>query len=328
MPRIIGGTTSEGSRWPWMASLVMKNASAAEGLFCGASLIAKDWVLTAAHCVIDQPTAAFDVVINQAQLDADTGERIAVERIVLHPLYNDSTLDNDLALIKLKSSSKTQPIQLVAPYSNQDTPNKSALALGWGATHSTKPLFPPNLHQVELPLISNSACSAGMHEMINDNMLCAGDGSGLRDTCSGDSGGPLIVFDTESNSWRQAGITSWGYGCANIGSYGIYTRAKNYAAFISSQICSVPEVPISTSLKLTINANIATLNWNSESSAAGYRLNYAPYPDAQAIYSMDMNLLTNFSAELASGSAYYVAITSYKNNCLSAYSNIEHFVIP
>lgn len=81
-------------------------------MFCGASLIAKDWVLTAGHCVVDQSPANFDIIINQAQLDADTGERIAVERIVLHPQYNNITLANDLALIKLKSASQIQPIQL------------------------------------------------------------------------------------------------------------------------------------------------------------------------------------------------------------------------
>jgi len=328
MSRIIGGTTSEGNRWPWMAGLVTKNSPATEGLFCGASLIAKDWVLTAGHCVFDQSPGTFEVVINQAQLDANTGERSAVERIVIHPLYDNSTLDNDLALIKLKSASQVQPIQLVAPYSNQDIPNKPAIALGWGAVHPSKALFPLDLRQADLPLISNSACSASMNEPISDNLLCAGDGLGLRDTCSGDSGGPLIVFDTESHSWRQAGITSWGFGCAKVESYGVYTRLKNYAVFISNQICSAQEAPISSSLKLNINANIVSLNWTSASSTEGYRLNYAPYPNAQHIDSADMNLLTDFSAELASGSAYYVAITSYKNNCLSDYSNIEHFVIP
>jgi hypothetical protein len=73
---------------------------------------------------------------------------------------------------------------------------------------------------------------------------------------------------------------------------------------------------------------VVGLDWNSESGMASYRLNYAPYPDAQYIASMDMNLLSHFSADLVSGSAYYVAITSYNNNCLSDYSNIEHFVIP
>jgi len=325
--RIIGGTTSQADKWPWMAGLVSKNALAAS-VFCGASLIAKDWVLTAGHCVSGQPAFSLDVIINHAQLDATNGERIAVERIVIHPLYNPLTLDNDLALVKLKSSAQTAPVQLLAPYSTQDSPSKPAFALGWGAVVASGDLFPWDLRQVTLPLVSNSTCSFSMGEGISDDMLCAGDGSGLRDTCSGDSGGPLIVFDTESRTWRQAGITSWGAGCARAGSYGVYTRVKNYAAFISSQICSSQEVPVATSLKLDINANIISAQWDLDSNVDGYRLNYAPYPDAQAIYSLDMNLLTDFSAELAFGSAYYVAITSYKNNCLSSYSNIEHFILP
>ncbi|SCN47621.1 trypsin domain lipoprotein [methanotrophic endosymbiont of Bathymodiolus azoricus (Menez Gwen)] len=219
-------------------------------------------------------------------------------------------------------------IQLVAPYSNQDAPGKPAFALGWGAVISSGDLFPLDLRQVVLPLVSNTTCSFSMNEDISDDMLCAGDGLGLRDTCSGDSGGPLIVFDSESHTWRQAGITSWGNGCAEFGTYGVYTRTKNYAEFISSQICSAQEIPVSPSLRLNINANIVSLDWLNENGTEGYRLNYAPYPDAQYIASMDMNLLTHFSAGLVSGSAYYVAITSYNNNCLSDYSNIEHFVIP
>ena len=157
-----------------------------------------------------------------------------------HPLL-------DLALIKLKPASQIQPIQLVAPYSNQDAPGKPAFALGWGAVISSGDLFPLDLRQVLLPLVSNSTCSFSMNEVISGDMLCAGDGLGLRDSCSGDSGGPLIVFDSESHTWRQAGITSWGNGCAEFGTYGVYTRTKNYAEFISSQICSVQEIPASPS---------------------------------------------------------------------------------
>ncbi|MDF1584662.1 MAG: serine protease [Methyloprofundus sp.] len=329
VPRIIGGTTSTANAWPWMAGLVPKQQPAFS-VFCGASLIAKDWLLTAGHCVAERAPGDIDVIINQAQLDAADGERIAVERIVLHPLYDALTLENDLALVKLRSSAQALPIQLLAPHSNQDASGKLAMALGWGIAIADDdfPVFPLDLRQVALPLISNAVCAARMGEGVSADMLCAGDGLGLRDTCSGDSGGPLIVFDTESRSWRQVGITSWGFGCAQFGTYGVYTRIKHYAAFISSAICSVSDVPVSTSLKLNINANIVSLNWNGDDSADGYRLNYAPYPDAQAIDSMDLNLLTDFSAELPSGSAFYVAITSYKNNCLSDYSNIEHFVMP
>ncbi len=79
--------------------------------------------------------------------------------------------------------------------------------------------------------------------------------------------------------------------------------------------------------KLNIDGNIATANWNALNDVSGYRLTYAPYPDAHTLYSIDLNHATVFSVKLGSGSAYYVAISSYNNNCISDYSNIEHFTI-
>lgn len=324
--RIIGGRPANPNAWPWMSGLVYKHDSISDGLFCGASLIAKDWILTAAHCVINKSNLSFDVFINQAQLDSDAGERLAVNYIISHPLFDNFSLENDLALIKLASPSLIQPIQVLPPFTSQDGVTKSAIALGWGTTSSPSIQYPLDLQQVDLPIISNSLCATSMDD-ITDDMLCAGDGLGRKDTCLGDSGGPLVVFDTESGTWRLAGITSWGFGCAEPGFYGVYTRLKNYASFISDHICTANESPPPVSLKLDIDGNIASADWNALSDVTGYRLNYAPYPEAQTINSIDMNHATDFSIKLGTGSAYYVAISSYNGNCLSHYSNIEHFII-
>ncbi len=324
--RIIGGKPAAPSAWPWMTGLVHKHPSINNDLFCGASLIAKNWVLTAAHCVINKSTASFDVIINQVNLDSLPSERLTVERMIIHPLFDNFSLKNDLALIKLKSSSNTQSILVLPPFSFQDKAGKSAIALGWGTTSSNSLEYTTELQQVSLPLINNALCKSSMHN-ITDDMLCAGDGLGHKDTCSGDSGGPLIVFDDESQTWRQAGITSWGFKCAAAGSYGVYTRLKNYASFISEHICSEEAALPIVSLKLHIDGNIASAQWNTLNNISGYRLNYAPYPDALTIYNIDMNNSHDLSVDLGTGSAYYVAISSYRNNCLSDYSNIEHFII-
>lgn len=323
--RIIGGERADSNDWPWVAGLVINHSSSTE-VFCGASLIDKDWVLTAAHCVINIKSSSFDVIVNKPRLNQEGGERLSVDYVVLHPEYNDLTLDNDLALIKLSSPSNIPPINILAPFTSQDSAGKSAIALGWGAT-STEPItYPLDLQQVDLPLISNPRCSASMG-IITDDMLCAGNGQGDKDTCFGDSGGPLIIFDTESNSWRQAGITSWGFDCAEKNSFGVYTRLKNYAGFISEHICTAHETPTMTLLDLNVDGNLVTASWNPVNNITGYRLNYAPYPEAQTISSIDMNSATSFSIELGTGFAFYVAITSYNMNCLSDYSNIEYFII-
>ncbi|MBT3812914.1 MAG: serine protease [Gammaproteobacteria bacterium] len=325
MARIIGGKQASSTAWPSMAGLADKHSI----VFCGASLIGKDWVLTAAHCVYEMDISDFDVFINQPNLERQSAnsEFIPVESVLLHPNYNNETLENDLALIKLATSSRKPPIHVLAPFTAQDNAGKLAIALGWGSTTTEQSApYPVNLQQVDLPLIDNRQCEAAMGPLTED-MLCAGDGLGERDTCFGDSGGPLTVFDTESKTWRQAGITSWGFDCAVLGTYGVYTRLKNYAQFISTNICSAAETPAPVSLNLEVNGNRVTASWNALDNASGYRLNYAPYPRPDTIYSFDMNQATVKSMLLPRGSAFYVGITSYNGNCLSKYSNIEHFVI-
>ncbi|NOQ64644.1 MAG: trypsin-like serine protease [Methyloprofundus sp.] len=326
--RIIGGERSLSNAWPWMSGIVDSHSPSINDPFCGATLIAKDWVLTAAHCVIDENSSDIEVIINHAQLDSNEGERIAVKSITIHPLYDDFNLYNDLALIKLAKSSENQSIKVLPPFSSQDSTQKEALALGWGTLSRFTSNYPLDLYQVDLPIISHSHCANTMgKDEITDNMLCAGDGLGQKDTCTGDSGGPLIVFDQESQSWRQAGITSWGYGCAVANEYGVYTRLKNYATFISDHICSEQQSPSPTKLQLAIDDKIVSLSWDAVNNASGYRLLYAPYPSAQPIYSIDMNDKTSFSIELNPSSAFYTTITTYSGNCLSDYSNIEHFII-
>lgn len=323
--KIIGGSPSDPEAWTWMAGLVPKHSSI-EDVYCGASLIAKDWVLTAAHCVIDENSSSIDIIINQAQLDSSGGERLAVRFIIMHPLYDDITLDNDLALIKLATPSENVPIDILSPFTTQDDAGTTAIALGWGTVSTTAEQYPLDLHQVNLPIIDNLSCHVTMGD-ITDDMLCAGAGLGKKDTCFGDSGGPLLVYDDESESWHLAGITSWGFGCAERDFYGVYTRLKNYATFISGHICSARESLSPPDIQLDIQGNRVHLDWHSFDDISGYRLNYAPYPDAQVIYSIDMNQSSGFSIELGADSAYYVAITSYKGNCLSDFSHIEHFVI-
>lgn len=325
-PKIIGGRASVSTQWPWMAGLVKKNHSSFDGIFCGASLIAKHWILTAAHCVVDESRFTIDIIINQSDLKKNTGERLSVERILIHPLFENESLVNDLALIKLSTPSIHTPITVLSPYSTQDRADKPAIALGWGTTSATEPKYPVQLQEAELSIIDNPTCSATLNRITND-MLCAGIPSAKKDTCQGDSGGPLIVFDTESQSWRQAGITSWGDRCAKPGSYGVYTRIKNYASFISDNICSANKKITPTSLSLSITDLVATARWGTSKTASGYRLHYAPFPQAWPIYSIDLNQLTQFSAGLNTGDAFYVAIKSYKDNCISEFSNIEHFAL-
>lgn len=322
--KIIGGERSNIEAWPWMAGLVKKNLRTFDGTYCGASLIAKQWVLTAAHCVEKYSPEDLDVIVSKAHLSSDTGERISIESIIMHPSFDSNTLDNDLALVKLSTPSTYLPISLLPTYSNQGQTGALVTAIGWGTISATKNLFPESLHQVDLSLISKKQCSS-VYDLTN-NMICTDSLQGGKDTCQGDSGGPLIIFDTESQSWRQIGITSWGRGCALKDFYGVYTRIQNYTSFISDTICSKSEIPDATSLTLTLTNNIVKAVWTGSSATDyHYRLNFAPFPEGSPIQSIDLNRLTQYSTAVNVDSAFYVGITRYQDNCSSNMSNIEHF---
>ena len=242
-PRIIGGTTAKSTAWPWMAALIDLTSKRSNDFFCGGSLIAPNWIVTAAHCVQDQDIGSFELIINSTRLDSWTATHLTPKAIVIHPRFNNKQLINDIALIQLTNSISVSPIQVLPEFSIQDDAGRSGIALGWGNTSVNDYVYPSSLQQVELPIISNQKCQQSMSGIL-DTMLCAGSELGGKDTCDGDSGGPLVVFDAESLSWRLAGLTSFGESaCAEKGSYGVYTRLDKYNDFISNTICKANDIP-------------------------------------------------------------------------------------
>jgi secreted trypsin-like serine protease len=251
-PLIVGGAPADPGEWPWQVALV---DGAATDLyadqFCGGSLVAKDWVVTAAHCVEGLAIADVDVVagIYNLQTPAAGYQRRDVKKIVIHPSWNPATYNYDIALLRLKSdvilggsgATKTQTIELVAPTIG-DLAGFNSWVTGWGNTESL-PLWPTQLYEVEVPIISNSICNDASRYAggITNNMLCAGFDAGGKDSCQGDSGGPLVIKDV-SGQYRLAGIVSWGDGCAEPMLPGVYTRVSNFTAWVKSEITPPPTV--------------------------------------------------------------------------------------
>ncbi|MFK5984379.1 MAG: serine protease [Pseudomonadota bacterium] len=341
--RIVGGEEAEKNKWPWMIVQIDHNApSSNNAQFCGGSLIHAQWVLTAAHCFLDNSGNIDtrnkpDIVIGRHDLSTSEGQRIAVSQIIIHPSYNPfSSNDSDIALLELSS-----PVSNVAPvllpgqnYNAAIFTSGTATALGWGnrAAQSFNGEggsdFPTNLHQVSgLPILSNEACMETLGSDITDQMVCAGLIEGGKDTCQGDSGGPLIVDTNMGSGDMQIGITSFGSGCAQPESYGVYTRVSRFSSWVSDSICSSSEVPDAPVLSLAVNGNTVTASYNATNLTTHYRLYYAPASTLSPIRYVEMGALSSLSVNLSSGTNYKVAIRANNNNCASVLSNIEEFTI-
>jgi secreted trypsin-like serine protease len=232
-PRIVGGAPMKFEDAPYQVALI-KGYAGGRYQFCGGTLIGADTVVTAAHCVdnpiVNKDPTRLDFIAGTA-IYPEGGERLKSRAIYIHPKWNSTNNDYDVAVIKLASASTLgQPIQV-------DTTDIGAgiraTVTGWGAT-SEGSRGSEELLGVEIPTVDNTTCnsSPSYNGLITLQMLCAGERAGGLDSCQGDSGGPLVVG--RGPQARLIGVVSWGHGCARQDKYGVYTRTASVAAWISS----------------------------------------------------------------------------------------------
>jgi trypsin len=196
--------------------------------FCGGSLIAADWVLTAAHCVEDARVGDLAVAVGRTLLNSTQGQRRTVADVFVHPQYGSPTGNaHDAALLRLSTPVTTiEPITLATATDDaleDPRQNPSLTVIGWGTLRAGKPLYPNELYKVDVPVVSDAACrSAYGASMDPATEVCAG-AAGI-DSCYGDSGGPLFE---DGSSDIQVGIVSWGNGCAKKRFPGVYAEVNN-----------------------------------------------------------------------------------------------------
>jgi trypsin len=227
-PLIVGGEEATPGEFPFIVSLQSKYY----GHFCGGSLIKKNWVLTAAHCV---DGSIDSVVIGLHKRSKLTGtESFTVKRVIAHPSYNTPTaMDYDYALLELDGNSSFEPIavngvELSIP--KDEASSVLATTAGWGTLRAGDWGLPDALQKVSVPLVAPDVCTEA-YPGITDRMICAGYKAGGKDSCQGDSGGPLMI-ETTDNQKVLVGVVSWGQGCADADYYGVYSKVNAVTAWI------------------------------------------------------------------------------------------------
>jgi trypsin len=231
--QIIGGTTTS-QPYPFFVSLTSGGAA---GRFCGASLIARRIVLTAAHCVDGQQGTLF--VHFESQRSESEGVDITARKVVAHQSYDPMLLVNDIALIQLAEDAPdyAHPVEL-SERSADTAVGGDLRVIGFGNLSSVGWVEPSHLMQVDIQVLPASDCQQPYESFDGTTQVCAGSPGGGLDSCQGDSGGPLFRGTSSggARSFQIEGLVSYGNGCAQKGSPGVYTRVSAFRNWIDLTI--------------------------------------------------------------------------------------------
>ncbi len=272
---IVAGTEAPEGKYPWQVRLYSSMED--QRGFCGGTIIAPQWILTAGHCVtvgvngseigphtIQDPEK---VVVGYGSNDRTKTRKIAAEKIFVRQEFQKNGLagKGDVALIKLKTPiPDPKVIALADPGADKKfvVEGVKLTATGWGALWSPfdkdvgalmpdlgaagemtdKWQFPVKLREVEIDAMDNATCKAvfeGSQFSVAPTEICAMTKGTTKDICQGDSGGPLIVPAADSpQGYYQVGIMSWTTMCGNTMRPSVFARVSPFTGWINDTMKS------------------------------------------------------------------------------------------
>lgn len=241
-PQVVGGDPVPDGKYKFIAAVrdVTRGNSAYQQQFCGGTLIDRDSVLTAAHCVQGVTPLQLRVTVGRTVLSSSQGQSRRVTAVFSHPRFNGITnRAYDAAVLKLDRRVRNiAPVNIPAPEDNAlEAPGSLATVAGWGNTEKQGPdggqadRYPNRMQEAQVPIVSDSEAKGVYDDEYRKRLMIAAGEPG-KDTCQGDSGGPLFVDGAGRAS--QVGITSFGTGCGARNYPGVYaeTNAEAIRSFI------------------------------------------------------------------------------------------------
>lgn len=238
-PQIVGGTNAQPGEYPYYASVTFTNY-----YLCGASLVAPDLLLSAAHCNPAFPKNT-PVIINStlARSSVPGSVTVVVNQQVIHPKYKDFKR-YDLMLLKV-----SPPVTTIAPIQIDSDPTLPSVKekleiIGFGYTEPGLGVAQV-LQQAQVTEVPTASCQPffqGSVKLSPTEHLCVWNQNPLRVTCGGDSGGPLVGAGSTNNQLLTYGVLSFGAkNCTTAPS--VFTRLSGYWQWLQSTICSLSASP-------------------------------------------------------------------------------------
>ena len=257
-PYSYGGRPVAPGQTPWQAQIYRSKAKPKgdEELWraqhnCGGVLISPEWVLTAAHCVVDMiedREAGWRVRLGVRDLGGEPGTTYAVDRWVMNSRYQKRALPdgppnmyaNDIALVHIKADADTRPsaggapIEPIQIYRSRVADLAEVTAIGWGMTEMKPKSFSAITLKVDLNVMPQQLCVSRPDygpQRVNDTVMCAAREKAK--TCRGDSGGPVIL--ATQRPAQLVGLVSWGkQDCTGDGQPSVFTRVQSHLGWIDA----------------------------------------------------------------------------------------------
>lgn len=242
--RIIDGAEARFAEAPYIVSLQL----AGERHFCAGSIIHKNWVLTAGHCLI---YSSFYVVAGLTRRSRTLGSQSrkvsSKKQFFIHDKYEGDAAPYDIGLIHIPQdfefvklmNSEDPPVSIIKLPRGQNTFSGDGVLFGWG--HDRSDQGTDQLQRLDARIMEYEECKRELpsNAYFEDVNICSFS-KGINHyegSCDGDSGGPFVKY-TESGV-EVIGIVSWGYTPCKYTTYpSIYTRVSAFIDWIDDIVAS------------------------------------------------------------------------------------------